>query len=108
MRDLFDGTSLELGHAMAELAADHAGEEWKEAAFAAFCRHAERHQTFTTEDVRDANPGLGQPPDLRAWGQVALRAKREKIVKSKGWVSAKAMNVHGNAVTLWEVIPCRS
>lgn len=92
---------LALGHAMAELAANHAGEDWKDRAFAAFVAHAKDHQAFTTEDVREASPHVGEPPDLRAWGQVALRARREGIVRSLGWIKPKAKNVHGGVVTLW-------
>jgi hypothetical protein len=94
---------LELGHAAAERAADHAGDDWKDRAYAAFVSFSRSHKQFTTEDVRDAS-NVGEPPDLRAWGSVALRAKRKGIVRAAGWVSAKALNVHGNAVTLWETL----
>lgn len=95
---------LELGHAAAERAADHAGEAWKEKAYAAFQAHARGHARFTTEDVRQASPTVGDPPDKRAWGQVAMRARKAGIVRSAGWVSAKDPKVHGNAVTLWESV----
>ena len=89
---------------MAEQAADHAGDVWKQEAFACFVAYARTHKQFTTEDVRAFALGLGEPPDLRAWGAVALRAKRAKIIRAAGAVSAKARNVHGNLVTLWETI----
>jgi hypothetical protein len=108
MSDLFDWeppqkTGLELGHEAAERAADAAGEAWKEAAFEAFCEYAVKHGSCTTEDVRSAHPDLATPPSgvRRAWGQVALRAKREGLVRAGGWVSARDPLVHGNAVTLW-------
>ena len=108
MPDLFDyvpppkPTGLEIGHARAEDAADHAGDAWKEIAFAAFVEYAKDHRRFVTEDVRSANPDVGSPPDLRAWGHVALRAKREGIVQSAGVTRAKSLTVHGMHVTLWE------
>ena len=94
--------ALEIGHEMAERAADHAGEEWKEIAFNAFRRHAEKHWEFLTEDVRRANPDLPPPPDTRAWGQVALRAKREGIVRALGYAQTSSKTAHGCPATKWE------
>ena len=106
--DLFDSlTPLELGHAMADLAGDHADravENWKQQAFDLFVAYSRSHKQFTTENVRAFATGLAEPPELRAWGAVALRAKRAKIIRAVGAVSAKARNVHGNLVTLWETI----
>lgn len=98
-------TGLELGHEAAERAADHAGERWKADAYAAFCEYARGHRLFTTEEVRDAHPEIVAPPTLRAWGHIALRAKREGLVVGQGVSTAKARNVHGNMVTLWRSIP---
>ena len=92
---------LAIGHAMAEVAADNAGEEWKAAAFYAFKRHAMKHQFFTTEEVRAANPDMPPPPDDRAWGSIALRAKREGVVVGSSWVRATSRSVHGMVVTQW-------
>lgn len=92
---------LSIGHAMAEVAADNAGAEWKAAAYLAFKLHAMRHLHFTTEEVRAANPDLPPPPDDRAWGSIALKAKREKIVIGSGWVRANSRTVHGMVVTKW-------
>jgi hypothetical protein len=93
--------SLALGHAMAELAGDNAGEDWKEDALAAFISHARAHKFFTTEEVRLTNPDLPLPPDNRAWGAVARRAAKDGIVESVGWTRAKSRTVHGMVVTQW-------
>lgn len=93
---------LAIGHGMAEVAADKAGDTWKERAYAAFVDYANSHDAFTTEEVRQSAVGLGSPPDDRAWGQVALRAKREGVVKSVGWVRANSKSVHGMVVTQWK------
>lgn len=95
---------LFIGHAAAEAAAAHAGEPWKERAYKAFVSYASTHSTFTTEEVRLASPQVEAPPELRAWGQIALRAKRAKVVEFDGWTFAKEKNVHGNAVTQWKTI----
>jgi hypothetical protein len=92
---------LELGHRMAEVAAFNAGEEWKDLAFQAFRDYAKTHHVFTTEQVRQANPDLPAPPDPRAWGSVALRAKRAGVVNVESWVRADSRKVHGMVVTLW-------
>jgi hypothetical protein len=97
--DLFTG--LELGHAMAEIAADHAGEDWKDRAYSAFLAFAATKKTFITEEAREACD-VGEPPDRRAWGAIALRAKREGRIKAIGFANAKDRAVHGNVVTLWE------
>ena len=99
---MVDNASLALGHEMAELAGDNAGENWKEVAFAAFANHARKHKFFTTEEVRQNNPDLPAPPDTRAWGVVARRAVKEGVVVSAGWTRAKSMTVHGMVVTRWE------
>lgn len=98
---------LLLGHAAAEMAAEAAGEEWKEKAYEAFCNLVRGRGTCTIEDVREAHPELATPPggERRAWGQIPLRAQRAGLVRSRGWVSARDRAVHGNAVTLWELRP---
>lgn len=92
---------LAKGHAQAERAAQHAGEAWREAAYRAFVNYAARGERFTTEDVREDNPQLPPPPDKRAWGHIALRAKREGVVRAVSWVRAKSETVHGMVVTQW-------
>jgi hypothetical protein len=95
-----------IGHAMAELAGDNAGEVWKEIAYDAFVTYAREHPQFTTEDVRRANPELPPPPDNRAWGAIARRGTKNKIIVSLGWVRAKNLNVHGRAVVNWQSKIC--
>ena len=92
---------LALGHASAEIAAAHAGSEWVRIALEAFLAHAKTHQTFTTEQVRQAFPDLPLPPDMRAWGGVARLAKTEGIAEPIDWVRADSRTVHGMVVALW-------
>jgi hypothetical protein len=92
---------LTIGHTMAEVAASNAGDEWKEIAFDAFKQYARTNPVFTTEQVRLAAAEVRPPPDARAWGQVALRAKREGVVDGAGWIRAESPRVHGMVVTLW-------
>ena len=99
MTDTNEG--LRLGHAMAEVAANNAGETWKRLAYEAFVKYARGREFFLTEDVRAANPDLPTPPDMRAWGQVALSAKREGVVSGQSFTRAKSRSVHGMVVTMW-------
>lgn len=92
---------LELGRAMAEVAGKNAGDEWKEMAYREFKNFASKQNLFTTEQVRKSIPFFPAPPDNRAWGQVALRAKREGLVEGHGWVRANSLEVHGRLITLW-------
>jgi len=101
--DLFTPlTGTEIGHAKAKQAADHAGETWQKTAYDAFLAFAKTHNTFKTEDVRNANPDLPPPPDARAWGAIVLKAKRNNIVAGDGPVKAENLGVHGMYVTLWK------
>lgn len=93
---------LQIGHAMAEVAADNAGEHWKQIAYEAFVNHAKNHEFFVTEDVRNDNPDLPLPPDKRAWGYIALMAKREEVVSSHSLTRARSRTVHGMIVTMWK------
>jgi hypothetical protein len=96
-----DHEGLAIGHSMAEVAADNAGEAWKAEAYAAFRRHAIHNQFFMTEEVRRANEDMPHPPDTRAWGAVALQAKRDGVVVADGWTRANSRSVHGMVVTKW-------
>jgi len=100
--DLFTPpTGLEIGHAKAKQAAEHAGSDWQKTALEAFKAFAKTHKSFKTEDVRNANPDIPPPPDKRAWGQVALDARRKQMIVGGGYVRAESKSVHGMAVTLW-------
>lgn len=100
--DLFtQPTGTEIGHARAKQAADHAGDKWKRTAYEAFLAFAETHRSFKTEDVRNAHPEIPPPPDKRAWGAIALMARRNQVISSGGPVKAESPMVHGMYVTLW-------
>lgn len=92
---------LRLGHVMAEVAANNAGETWKRLAYEAFVKYAKGREFFLTEDVRAANPDLPTPPDTRAWGYIARLAKKEGVVSGQSFTRAKSRSVHGMVVTMW-------
>lgn len=89
----------EHGLEMAQLAADKCGDDWKVAAMSAFKRHAEQHQTFTTEDVRRANDNIHTGGDPRAWGNIAQSAKKQGVIEFGGYTPVTSSN--GSAKVLW-------
>ena len=104
--DMFGGnrsslSGLELGHAMAKVAANHAGDEWKAQAYESFVEYAKHNHEFTTEQVRSACLHLPPPPDKRSWGAIALKAVKNNVVESIGWTRAESKSVHGMIVTKW-------
>ena len=93
---------LAIGHQMAKVAADHAGESWTDEAYEAFRQHAINNLIFTTEDVRRANLEMPPPPDSRAWGAIALRAKKDNLIQFNDWVRSENRITHGRLITRWK------
>jgi hypothetical protein len=91
-----------IGHFRGQQAADNAGNTWKYVAFGCFMEYAKTHQEFTTEQVREAYPHMPAPPDTRAWGHIAVQAKKAGVVEAAGWVRATSPKVHGMVVTQWK------
>ena len=93
-----------------EAAADHAEREnegWNQMAFEAFVRYvAAVKEPFMTEEVRWYAEALGvpEPPDNRAWGAVAMRAKRAGLIVSTGYAPQKSVNTHRSPKTLWKSV----
>lgn len=87
-----------IGHAKAQQAADHAGPEWQDAAFKALSDFAAGHRQFTVEDVRQACPNIHAPTD-KAWGAVALRARRAGLIAACGNVKVQGGRM---LATLWQ------
>lgn len=93
-----------------EAAADHAEREtegWNTMAFEAFVRYvAAIKEPFMTEDVRNYAEALGmpEPPDKRAWGSVAMRAKKAGLIVSMGYAPQQSLNSHKAPKTLWKSV----
>ena len=96
MSDLF---GYEIGERMASLAADNAGEEWKSLAFNALVSYAKTHDTFTIEDVRRASHDVPLAPTEKAWGHIAISAKKDGVISRHG--TANVQNGRMIAV-LWK------
>lgn len=97
-----------IGHAAAEVAADHADavvHAWREAALSAANRFlASRAAPFVTSELVEFAEGKGvpPPPDRRAWGAIVLAlARAGAIVKTGAFVESPQASQHGTPVRQW-------
>ena len=93
-----------------EAAAAHAErdtEGWNRMAYEAFVRYAHASkEPFMTEEVRWYAEALGvpEPPDNRAWGAVAMKARRAGLIVSLGYAPQQSVNAHKAPKTLWKSV----
>lgn len=90
-----------------EVSAAHAEAErdgWGDEALALFRSYAAEHPTFITSDVRlwAYENGFDTPPDERAWGKVARRARLLGIVDSAGVGISLVPTHHRCFATAWQ------
>jgi hypothetical protein len=82
--------------------ADDVTPAWSERAYAFLVDYARHNQDFTIEDVRLASAGLvSEPPHARAWGGVAMRASREKLLVPIGFAQSKRDDGHCMNLRVW-------
>ena len=93
----------ELGYQGAKRAADHAGEEWKRQAYAAFIHWWRKYDFFTTEEVRNGC-NVPPPPDSRAWGHITQKAKKEGLIKYPRTITSPSRICHGRKIDVWKAI----
>lgn len=95
-----DGMNTAAAHA------DRVSPNWSNEALTHFKMFMLNHgdKPFMTEDVRTyaENLGMEPPPDRRAWGAVAIHAKKLGWVRSLGYAPQKSVNAHKAPKTLWE------
>lgn len=99
--------AFNLAIAGAQAAADRADRvhgDWTDKAYAAFVAYAKSHQQFTTEDVITASPEVPEAPEKRAWGAIALMAKRRGLVRKVGFDTAKSVHAHRRPVSVWAAV----
>lgn len=91
------------GMAIAAAHADAVEPRWNDRAFAMLQRYAAMHREFMTEDARcwaHAN-GLPMPPDKRAWGSIATRAIRDKIIVRDRFELTRIPPAHATPRPVW-------
>lgn len=81
--------------AAVETVAENAGEAWVQAAYEGLIRYiAHRETPFLAEDVRQAlAEEIGEPHDLRAWGQVMRLAAKRGLIEKHGYAPARSSNL---------------
>jgi hypothetical protein len=94
-----------LRDAKIEQAAQHADDvlpDWSGRAYAFLQEFARQNANFTIEDVRLASIGtLPAPPHARAWGGVAQRASRSKLLVPEGFAQSKRDDGHCMNLRVW-------
>lgn len=99
------GASLmDVGAERAARKADRVNGNWSERALSRFVEFSLSCGKFTTEDVwlEAEKEGFPPPPDRRAWGAVALRAKRSGKVRHTGYRHSRVAHSHTRPVSVWE------
>ena len=82
-------------------------EGWNQMAVESFVRYVmDVKHPFMTEDVRCFAEALGmpEPPDKRAWGAIAMKAKRAGLIVSLGYAPQQSVNAHKAPKTLWKAV----
>jgi hypothetical protein len=108
MSDLFDRflDTREMAKAGMQAATDHADAEapgWSRQAYEMFEQFAAENLEFMTEDVRvwAHKEGFPLPPDGRAWGSIAQRAVRERLVVRAGYRTTRVPPAHATPRPVW-------
>lgn len=91
-------------------AAQHADEvvqNWGDRAYSMLLDYLTKPEqftsAFTSEDVREhaERLRLPEPPHLRAWGSVFVRASRAGLICKAGVTEARAKHVHCGIIAVW-------
>lgn len=85
--------------------ADAVINDWSETAYQFLLGYLHSHSLFMTEDVRKASEGIvPEPPSLRAWGSIIVRAAKSGFIKRAGYENVKNARAHSTPATLWRKI----
>jgi len=85
--------------------ASHNG-NWSQIAFDYLIKYIRnpKVKTFMTEDVRLASGDtVPEPPSLRAWGSVIVRANKEGFISAVGYDKVSNPKAHNAFARVWKV-----
>lgn len=89
---------------------EHANEaynDWSEKAYnflIDYMRDASANE-FMAEDVRDASKNIvPEPPNLRAWGSVIVRAIKSGLIERAGYREVSNAKAHRTPATVWRIL----
>lgn len=97
-----EGIRRAISHAETELPG------WGDRAYRILLDYLRRYTPaqFMVEDVRRwAQEQIEDPPSLRSWGAVTLRAARAGLIVKIGYANVKDPNGHRGCATLWGLQP---
>lgn len=105
MQTEIDFTGKDLMEAGIDQAVSHAdavSPAWSDTAYAFLLEYAATEREFMAEDVRAAAAGkVAQPPSLRAWGGVMLRAAKAGLITKIGFRSVSNPKAHCATGGVW-------
>lgn len=109
---IFDApTGADLRDHGIEQATRHANDEcqnWSDQAFEFLKRYVVDVAEFQAEDVRQASIGqVPEPPHLRAWGSVIIRAAKRNIIKKVGIAAVTNPTAHCANAAVWRAVQGR-
>jgi hypothetical protein len=101
-------TGSELARSGAAKAMRHANETavgWSDKAFDALMAFvAQNRGRFQAEDVRNWARHVPPAPNLRAWGNVMVRAAKEGLIKAVGYERVNNPLAHSTPATVWSAV----
>ena len=104
---IFD-TGTELRDQGMKKAVDHADaviDNWSETAYRFLLMFLQHRSMFMTEEVREASAKIiPEPPSLRAWGSVIVRAAKSGHIQRAGYKNVKNAKAHSTPATVWKRI----
>lgn len=86
-------------------AADHAGNEWMDSAHKAILKYLEfiGDGKWAAEDFRAWSKDILEVPEnLKAFGPVMLRAKKQGLIKHIGFIQVKNSKAHQANASVWQ------
>lgn len=105
-------TDFETGAQLRDMGIDravtHANEatpSWSDQAFDFLTRYITDASEFMAEDVRLAAKGIvPEPPSLRAWGSVMMKAAKSGLIKRVGYRSVSNPLAHATPAAIWKPV----
>lgn len=83
--------------------ADRVQTEWSDDAYNYFVGYLRTHRLFSTEEVREyaLRNGFMDAPDGRAWGAIAVRARKAGLIVHDHFESARNIKKHRCPLRIW-------
>ena len=105
-----DRTGKELRDAGIKTAVEHADAvqpepKWSDLAYSFLEQYIQTRQKFMTEEVRAASEGIvPEPPSLRAWGGIVVRAANRGLIEKAGYQEVQNPKAHRTPSSVWRVM----